>query len=428
MNKIKTISCILILSSILWAKTLDIKSILLTVINDNNIEIQNKMISDLKSSSKYIPYIDEVELRINSAEPFSKTENLFQRQKYALRISPNGFGESVAAKKVISSTMEYHVHRKEKLLNSLLKDRYLLVIEMLFNYSLLNRNLEMKELLEDRISVLEKMINTENFDFSDIVKAETDYSKLQLDIIELQNLIHYFEVQINTILPYTDSVEIDTSNIIDVATLKRELQRSIIKLDSNNIYLKDCLLKFKTAQNLFQFETKTKRKVISFLEFELDADKLAEEKRDNAPEYNKALSFGFGISIPILNSDRIDVNRKLLKMLDDNVDYINEKKNLEDSARMLQEEINALIEQYEFLTERSEMIKTESFLGKYAMVDGENPLILLKIRQSIIRNGELMDEVKYKIYKKYIQMMDITGKLSEYPLRNFLSKNREIIQ
>ena len=95
---------------------------------------------------------------------------------------------------------------------------------------------------------------------------------------------------------------------------------------------------------------------------------------------------------------------------------------------MLQEEINALIEQYEFLTERSEMIKTESFLGKYAMVDGENPLILLKIRQSIIRNGELMDEVKYKIYKKYIQMMDITGKLSEYPLRNFLSKNREIIQ
>jgi len=428
MSKLKRNVWIIILPALLLAKQVSVNSILKTVKEDNTLEIQEKTISDLRNSSRYIPYIDEIEFRVNSADPFSKTENIIQRQKYAIRISPNGFGETSAARKVISGMLDYNIHRREKLINSLLKDRYLLIIEVLYNYSVLKRSFEMKELLEDRISVLEKMVNTEDFDFSDIVKAETDYSKLQLDIIELQNTIHFYEIQINGILPYTDSIELDTTDLIEVSALKRELQRSVIKLDSNNIYLKECLLKLHTAQNLFQFETKTSRKVISFLEFEMDADKLAKEKLEKTPDYNNAFSFGFGITIPIVNSDKIDINRRLLSMLDDNEDYIVEKKTLEDTARMLQEEINALIQKYEFLTQRSEMIKTESFLGKYALVEGEDPLTLLKIRQSVINNGELMDEVKYKIYKKYIQMMDITGKLSESPLRNFLSKNRDIIE
>ena len=55
-------------------------------------------------------------------------------------------------------------------------------------------------------------------------------------------------------------------------------------------------------------------------------------------------------------------------------------------------------------------------------MEGINPLNLLKIKESMINGDIQLNRINYLILSRYIELLDVRGKLSDKPLKNFLSK------
>ena len=90
-------------------------------------------------------------------------------------------------------------------------------------------------------------------------------------------------------------------------------------------------------------------------------------------------------------------------------------------------DIRALIRQYEFLTARENEVDAEASLKKYLELSGVDPLVLLSIKENLIKNSVEKKGVYFSILRNFIYVLDATGQLSRSPLRNYLSQQREVI-
>ncbi|NJL60024.1 MAG: hypothetical protein HC887_10695 [Desulfobacteraceae bacterium] len=60
-------------------------------------------------------------------------------------------------------------------------------------------------------------------------------------------------------------------------------------------------------------------------------------------------------------------------------------------------------------------------------MNGVSPLILLKLKESILRTDITIETITHHVYEKYIRLLDISGNLSDKPLKNYLSDTMEVI-
>jgi hypothetical protein len=403
---------------------------LATVKKDYDLEAQQEKLDFLSHSYSSVPYIDKIEFRIGDVYPYSRNVYWSDRLKYAVRLSPSGLGETYSENKFFKTDFEYNKIKKERLLNSLLMERYNLIIDLLGMKSMLERDSELATLYLDRIKVLEKRVNDDNFEIETLIEAEDQYTRLNLSIIEQKSQIRTIEDRIRVYLPQTSEIEFDTTELIEVDSLYALLCKTPVVIDSGNILLKECELEYKIAGRRYELESASLRKYISFLQFGYDQSTYAEEaakKRDQKRfDFSKAFSLEAGISVPIM--DRNDLNRRMLSRIDAKGNYYDLMAKLQENALTLKGEIQALVEQYKFSQERNAQIRTESSLQKYIQLSGDDPLIILRIRESIIRNQSLIDKIRFDVYRKYIKVIDITGSLSSEPVKNYLSKKQEVIK
>ena len=61
----------------------------------------------------------------------------------------------------------------------------------------------------------------------------------------------------------------------------------------------------------------------------------------------------------------------------------------------------------------------------YRHLEGVDPLILLKMKESILERDISLGKIQYQLYTKYVELFDVMGKLSEKPLRNYLASTQE---
>jgi hypothetical protein len=90
-------------------------------------------------------------------------------------------------------------------------------------------------------------------------------------------------------------------------------------------------------------------------------------------------------------------------------------------------DINAYIERYELIGARETEADAEASLKKYMQLSGVDPLVLLSIQESLIKNRFEKEKVYFSILRNFIYVMDVTGKLTEKPIRNFLSAQDELL-
>ena len=58
-------------------------------------------------------------------------------------------------------------------------------------------------------------------------------------------------------------------------------------------------------------------------------------------------------------------------------------------------------------------------------IEGGDPLVLLEMRESILERDVDLATVTSEIYSSYIELLDVSGKLSEQPLKNYISAGLE---
>jgi hypothetical protein len=395
------------------ASVLSVRSFLATAQHDPLLQHANEKVDFLQSTSSNTPFIDRAELRTRT-DDFELT-----RQRYSIRLYPNGLGETDAGRKVYETSLQRSRVQRELQFHQALKKRYLLVLDLLHSVSILELNRQAKAIYQDRVTVLEKSRSSLDFDINDLIGAYDDLTETELEIIELEASKQSLEDSIGSYMPTKGEILFSTENLVNVAVIRNMAQQIIDRPAPDNVYIKESLLRVDCAKSSHALEEAQSQNHLRYFEISYDNG----ERHDSS----KAYFLELGIRFPFINSNRLDINRRKLQLLTAQASDKELKRTLEEGLATCSGDIKRLIKGYAVLTEIKQQATTDSLLKDYRQVEGISPLVLLKMKESILKRNIALDKIHNELLIGYIELLDITGKLSEKPLKNYISADLEFI-
>ncbi len=398
-------------SSVSWAEGISVSEFLSSAAQDPTLHFQNEKVDYLEGSSPNTPFIREVEFRARIDE-FKESQ-----QRYGVRLSPTGWGETRNGKKVYKSRLEYNEAQLELLLNKALKRRYRLLIDFIRTRDLLDLNRKLMDIAEDRADIKRKSIEDLDADPTALVAAEDDIIQLQLDIIDLENSVRDLEDEMRTAMGADGAVSLEAAGLIDMDEIKKAIEDFSHPPEMENIHIRRAHLSTELAENRYNLEKAENRRYFSFFQFDYEMD----ERRD----FEEAMILRFGVMLPIVNQNRLDIDRRMITSLREKSDYENLKREIAGDISFFLRDLERSMKQYDILLQRQAASNAKSSLEVFQRIEGTNPLKLLKMKKSMLRTEVALTKMKRRIFRKYINLLDVSGKLAEKPLRNHLSTNLE---
>ncbi len=393
------------------AEGVSVSEFLSSAVHDPTLHFQNEKVDFLKGSSANTPFIREVEFRARIDE-FRDS-----RQRYGVRISPTGWGETRNGRKVYQASLEYNEAQRELLLNKALKRRYRVSIDFLRARDLLELSRKLMVIAEDRAEIKRKSINHLDFDPTSLIAAEDDIMALQLDIIDLENSVRDLEDEIKTAMDAGGPVSLEMDDLIDIDAIRQAVESFSQPSETENIHIRRAYLSAELAQHRYELERAENRRYLSFVQLDYEMD----ERRD----FEKAFLLKLGLMLPIVNPNRLDIDRRKLASLKEKSDYENLQRKIAEETAFLRRDLDRSMKQYDILLERKAASNAEASLKIFKRIEGTNPLKLLKMKKSMLKTEIAISKMTHRILKKYIKLLDVSGRLSERPLKNFLSRNLE---
>jgi hypothetical protein len=423
-----TIACVSLLVMALFAGDVPIKRFLLSTKDDYKVKTQEQRSAFLlKGAYPGIPFIDDIELRVRN-EAFDSGQ-----MRYTVRVDPRGVGETFAANRYYKSIAENSKSKFLMIKNSAIKDRYLLAIDFLEQVELQRMLSELSVIYSDKIKVLENKSYGANFDLTLLITAEDENTKIRTQIYNAGKTIKVLRGKIAYMIGDSSFENFDTAGIADIDTIIRQVEQGKFNLDTNNADLDYLRRQIQSARFRFELEKAENRRYIKFLGFSYDNGTWLDEyyrRNYTNKSYNlrKAYQLEVAISIPDLTTARHDIVRRKLDFIAEQDNYEALKHELDEKIKKDMEDLHSFIEQYRFLKARESEVNATSSLKKYLQMEGVDPLVLLSIKESIVKNRLDISKLKFNILSNYIQVIDVAGELSRSPLKNFLSSNREIVE
>jgi hypothetical protein len=287
----------------------------------------------------------------------------------------------------------------------------------------------------DRIRVLEAQKLTEGFDLQDLIKAESDLTKLKGEELDLAKQISALERRMEYHGRNQDFHGLDSAEMAGTLQAEEVIARvegKAFEVDPHHATLDYYRAESKLAQERFYLEKAQNRRFVSFLEFTYDiGDRLDElDRRDEGKAYdlNQAYGLQMGFRIPSLTGGNRDTQRRRLDAAEDKREVALRQRELEEAIRKDFEDFTALAAVYRYLKARTDEFDPRASLRKYLEMAGTDPLQLLAIRESILENQKRMEEARFGLMRNYLKIMDATGELARAPLRNLLSPTTERVE
>ena len=401
----------------LAVEELSVDEFILSAKADASLVDQIKSVRILEHSKSNTPLFREVQFRTETEE-FDPT-----RQKYSLRFYPNGWGETDAGVQYDGAYLAGNNAQTDMLLHDLIKMRYLLVIELTHLMNMKKLNNELLIGYGDSVHVLKESVDSPDFDISDYININNSFTDTRLDLVSINNDISSINNDIIRCLESSgvnkvndsDIIRFDTSDMIEIEAVHRNTAGFMTTDFNENIYLKINETELEIKKHKYDLEEAKSKRLIDYFQLSYDADEFN--------DHRKAFSVGIGIKLPFVNSNRRDIAADKMK-------YLNEKRNYEKQKRELSEQIskriadlNSKIFQYNILKQADKDGELESLLNIYMNFESANPMTVIKIKEKIIKRDMALEKKRHEIYLDYIDLLDISGKLSETPLINFLAKS-----
>ena len=145
-------------------------------------------------------------------------------------------------------------------------------------------------------------------------------------------------------------------------------------------------------------------------------------------DFNESYSFEVGLRIPDLTIAGYELNRRKSDVLSEIEKCEQVREEQLEKIRKDLADLRQLIEQYRYLNNRETLVDAEASLKKFLQIEGIDPLVLLSVKENIIKNQIKKTGVKYGILRNYIFVLDNAGMLSDTPIRNYLSGSQETVQ
>ncbi len=369
--------------------------------------------SDFLSSNPYrTPWIQRTELRTRTND-FN-----FSPDEYRFRLGPTNPFEIAANKKYYQVEFDYMLSEYQAGLNRALEERYQLIIDLLEMYGL-------KDLRTNQLSILEKEINyyvtiagNPEFSVDDYIDALEDQIEVKMKLSAIQHDIDIIIKKIRHKHTFDGDVDPGVFDIISVKAIKNRLQtiHDVENERKNDLLVDNLHQELKVEEQRIQVEKAENRRNIGFIQAEFD--------RDRGNEFDEHLGFQLGVRLPLTNPDRPDLNRRRLQLIDDQADVQERESEITVQRDLIKLEMAFLLDQYDNFTEEEPRSK---ILEMSKDIYDHDPADVIKLNKTVLRIDRMMQEVKWQIYRTYIDYLFYTGQLIEPPLKNYLSSNvREI--
>ncbi len=400
---------------------------------DSQLIAQRTHAPTVRKYSFTMPVIADAEFRLRKGDYFNTLPEDIAGVRYGLRLKPRGAGETRALKSYHNAQVVFEEELTGTMFNKQVTDRYLTVINLLERAMIVRSYKELITLYEDRIKVMDQLKTSTDFDLNDLIKAEKELSKLTVDQMEEEQELDVMCLEIGAIIGDSAFAGFNETNLVPVTGIKAHIDSSEFVLNGSNLRLRYLKSRFELAEQRYRLEMAQNRKVFSFFEFSYDHPSMVKElnkkeRNDKLGDTRDAFVFELGINIPGISADRQDIARRQISFMKDREEYNQLRRELQAKMKKDESDIRALIRQYEFLTARETEVDAEASLKKYLQMSGVDPLVLLSIKENLIKNGVEKASVYYSILRNFVYILDVTGKLSCSPLRNFLSEQCEVIE
>lgn len=401
-----------------------ISQILKSASDDRLVNTQEQKRKFLKQDFPGVPLIDDIEFK------FEQTSFDFDDMEYSIRLKPRGFGETAAALKYRKAVMSKSDQKIKLLQRIAVLNRYLLVIDLLEYQVKHELYVKLMDVYADMIKVMEKQSNLVDSDFEiqDLISVENDNIKAQASDMEAIKSHDSCFHKVCQYLKDTTFTGIDTTGLISIDTLLSQVEKMLankeLQFDTNNVYLENLRLNLDIEEKQYKLEQAESRKYFGYLGFAYDNGERRDQidKKRDGKYYNmkEPFSIEMGISLPFLTDSPHKIIKRKSDYLTAGDDYETVKSELIDDMNENLGDLKNYISQYRFLKAREQEVDAEASLQKYLKYKGVDPLVLLSIKENIIKNQINRSEVKYGFYRNYIKVLDVTGEMSRCPNKNFL--------
>ena len=388
-------------------------AVLATAIEDTNYNYHSDQVNYIDENTYSLSYIDHLELRTRTRN-FDLNEQSFRFRAYTNFPKERKLNQQYKTK----SLDEARLQGMEKL-NNALEYRYKLIISMVKNEGVLQGKLKLKELLEDRITILKKQANNLDFDYQELLDAESDYHKLQIDLVDLENNLKQSSWELSRLLGVREKVQLDREGIISVEEIALFVNSFDEGIAVDNLHYTQQSLDVELAELEYEQKKASAKTPVKFLE--------ASYRDDLNEGFQKDFSLGIGLKIPIGSAVKGNLNERVIKIA-------KEKQNLDDIKYELDEGISNSLTYLEVLFAKHRLLSTileesneEESLKKYQSIEGISPLVLLKVKENIVKKKQILLDIEKEIFSSYLEFLDLHGLLVRSPVVNYLSSKKDLV-
>lgn len=403
-----------------------INNFILSAHKDPVVKSQDDKNTAVKRSYPGIPGIEDIEFELRNTG-FNDVNF-----RYTVKISPRGFQETRTGNRYNDALINNKKAKRQYLLNFAIYNRYLTIIDLLEQKALKVLYKDLLTLYDDRIKVMEKLSYSEDFQLEKLIKEEKDMSKEAVFSLEIDKYITVLEQRAKVYLNDSTFIGFDTSDLVSIKTIMNRIETTGFSLDTNNASLKLYRTRTVLANSRFKMEKAESHKFFDALSFLYDnGDRVDEyDRKYQGKDYNLNNAFAVELSfrIPNLTLASHQLNKFKADLLSEAENYEQVKEELSEKVRKDLADLHQLIAQYRYLSARVDEVDAEASLKKFLAIEGIDPLVLLDIKENILKTQIDMTWIKHGILRNYLYVIDNAGQLSTRPMRNYLSEEMEIIE
>ena len=400
---------------------LSTSNILATAKTQTAITLQERKIGVLNGQSYNLPFLEKVDFQ-------TETDRFdWQRQEYRIRTSFNGWEEMRSLKEQKAANVVKEQAERNVLFKDVLYDRYALLVEYRYEQTALKMYRQMFNVFADKRDVLQKMAKlSTDFNIEDLIKAEEAAFEFQQKILQSEGNIHNMGQFLNRIINTADgsattkfetsssltAFQLDTADWIPLSIMRR-LVADLPQTAEKNPLLSHQAAKISVVQSEYNLEKAQTKKVIDYAQIRNSAR--------NRDALIREWSVGVGIAIPYRGSAKAELNSIAFKRLEEENNLKNLQTNLDLQIFSLQQDLDLIFKEYDFIEKQVNESQTLYALDHYTSIQGSPPIVLLRMKELVLKRQSQLITLEHAAYQKYIKWLDLTGKLSELPLKDYLS-------
>lgn len=379
-----------------------VSDFLLTAFEDPATSHYDDQIAFLKPRRYRYPAVDEIELRMGN------DEQTYEDLQYAIRFRPGNPWRIRRNNALFNATREELKLKKRLEFKENMFLRYELALQYFYNLELTEQIEQRLDIISRKANIMETNLQSELFDGKDYSEAKLDQveaiEKLEEAFVELNQA----QVEIELILGASD-LNWEAFKLIDVETLA-DISRDIAGRSNSSVEL-DLISQ--------QAEVARQEGRVEKADFDIGYAQL-----EYFPFTNRKSNYGFsvGVTLPIFKDNKPQIAESKL----DEIELKGEFRSVQyrdslDKTREY-EHLKNLISQHRLIIKKKEELNLKAMATNLANSEEFNPLIILDLREGIVKLDELILKSKYRVLTQFIDFLHTYDVLTNSPLTNYLSQ------